>query len=177
MIRFQLAGALLLGTAVALSGATGCDRPTDASPTSRANSTGFGSAQPAQANGSTGPEYADEDLPVPADFEADAERDISEENYEAALAEIETELDAGAPAVAATSAADAGAAAPPPDAGTSGKAAADGPGQPKAPEKAGAKAQGPAGKAGAPAGKAVGPAPAAKPPAASPPKPAAQPYD
>lgn len=39
-----------------------------------------------------GPEIADEDIPIPDDFDSDASKDISEDNLEAELAELEAEI-------------------------------------------------------------------------------------
>jgi hypothetical protein len=56
-----------------------------------------------------GPTYADEDLAVAADFEAEAERDITPERYRDELEAIARELDASVPDASASSAVDAGA--------------------------------------------------------------------
>jgi hypothetical protein len=71
-----------------------------------------------------GPAYADEDLAVPSDFEAEAEREITPESYRAELEVMERELDASVPAADAGAAtADGGAASRRPagaDGGTKG---------------------------------------------------------
>ena len=50
--------------------------------------------QPATPTPPTGPEIADEDLPVETDFEEEAEKDITAENYKSILDELEKEISA-----------------------------------------------------------------------------------
>ena len=127
----------------------GCDRGADGT---RPLSSGASSAATAGASGETGTaEYADEDLPVEADFEAEAERDITDQSFDAVLSEIEKELDASVPDAAA-------------DAASADGGKADG-GKADAGPKAGAEGKG---KAAAPAGPAKGP---------DAPKPAPVPYE
>ncbi|MBI4952206.1 MAG: hypothetical protein HY908_09240 [Myxococcales bacterium] len=50
------------------------------------------STAPAASAGTAPAGYRDENLPVSADFEEDAEREITPDNFEAKLAEIQQEL-------------------------------------------------------------------------------------
>ena len=78
----------------------GCDRGGEGA---RPVASGAGSAATAAAaSGETSAaDYADEDLPVEADFEAEAEREITDQSFDAVLGEIEKELDASVPDAAA----------------------------------------------------------------------------
>ena len=75
--------------------AAGCDR---GGPSGQPSATGAGSVATSPLPGAAGAApYADEDLPVEADFEAEAEREITDQSFDAVLSEIEKELDASVP--------------------------------------------------------------------------------
>lgn len=86
--------------ALGVVAASGCDS-SDGSQRVPDQPVGPRTTRPAATAGGTG-SYQDEDLPVPPDFEAEADEQITEENYEEKLAEIEEEMgvkaDAGADA-------------------------------------------------------------------------------
>ena len=75
---------------------------------------GPGATTPQASAFPSGPQYADRDLPVAPDFEAEADEQITEDNYEAELAVIEQEMgvDAGPADGGKAAAADAGATPP-----------------------------------------------------------------
>jgi len=86
--------AALLGSLVACDPA-GQAPTTSGAPTTASQPT---SKTPAASTGSTAKAaYPDEDLPVAADFEAAADKEIDEGNYLDKLGEIEAELGGGAP--------------------------------------------------------------------------------
>jgi len=90
--HIALIGALVLGWTGACDPAGQTPAPASSQPTASAAP----SAAPA-ASGSAGPaaKYADEDLPVAADFEAAADTAIDESNYLEKLDEMEAELGGG----------------------------------------------------------------------------------
>lgn len=81
----------IFGTALLMGAAWGCD--SGASPGGEAVPAEPNTARPKSRSADPGPSYADEDLPVPADFEAKADEEITSDNYEEILAELEAELD------------------------------------------------------------------------------------
>jgi hypothetical protein len=130
---------LALCTALLAAAAFGCAESGSAPAPTGSGAVGLVSA-PTPASAAPEVAYADEDLPVPPDFEESVDKEIDDSNAADVLVELEKELDAGAP--------DAG----PADAGAVDKADA---GAGKADAK-GAKAPPKGGKPPAPAGKAAG---------------------
>ena len=85
--------------AAALCLTSACDPTSQATPAPSAHGTNTAApsaAPPPSAAAQRAAEYEDEDLPVAADFEELAEKEIDEDNPLDKLAEIETELGGGA---------------------------------------------------------------------------------
>ncbi len=90
---------LSMAGAAALCLASACDPAGQATPAPSAQGTTTqapSAALPSSAETRRAAEYRDEDLPVAADFEDGAEKEINEDNYLDKLEEIETELGGGA---------------------------------------------------------------------------------
>jgi hypothetical protein len=89
--RLLVLCAALVGVALPAWLAVGCDRGGEGA---KPIGSGATASAASQAGETSAAEYADEDLPVEADFEAEAEREITDESFGAVLGEIEKELDA-----------------------------------------------------------------------------------
>lgn len=131
---------LHLFVALLVAATAACDRSSEQPSASDRGAVGSVPA-PAPASAAPEPSYRDEDLPVPPDFEEEADQSIDDTNAADVLAEIERELDAGAPDAGAD--AGAGDAGIDPQARDAGKAPSPSGKAPPAPAKAGSGAKGP----------------------------------
>ena len=84
------------------------DKDTAAAPSATTSAPAASAAPPTPSSSAP---YRDEDLPVPPDYEAEAEKSITAKNYKDKLAEIEGDL--GVPSASASASASAAPDAPP----------------------------------------------------------------
>jgi len=142
--RVAILCAALGGFGLAVWLGAGCDRGGQGAG-AVASGASSGATAAAPSGETSVADYADEDLPVEADFEAEADREITDQSFDAVLSEIEKELDASVPDAAVDAASadggktDAGKADAGARAGAEGKGKAappeappKGPGAPKA---------------------------------------------
>jgi len=105
--------ALITAALLAIVGCNGGDTTTQ--PSASASGSSAATAPTASASGyQPGAQYDEADLKVPPDYEADAEKQISESNYKEQLEAIDNELSGtSAASTSASAAASAAAQAPP----------------------------------------------------------------